>query len=176
MASRRAFLKRAISLGATAGAAASLTSSKLGSQGRGRIAGFDHVAVPMRNTEPMLAFYRALGFAVKEGERICSVHMAHNKIGFHRPSLWQSDEFDLKAPRAEPPCGDFCFVWEGSMSSLQAMLATADAVVIEGPVQRQGGRDGGDAVGTSLYIRDPDQNLLEFIVYSEASLAQAVGR
>ena len=153
-------------MGTAAGLAKVVTSSGAGAQRGGRIAGFDHVAVPMRNTEAMLAFYRALGFRVREGERICSVHMAHNKIGFHRPSLWQSEEFELKAPRAEPPCGDFCFVWDGDLPSLQARLAAAAAEVIEGPVPRQGGRNGGDAVGTSLYIRDPDHNLLEFIVYS----------
>ena len=42
----------------------------------------------MRNTDAMLAFYRRLGFAVREGDRICSVHMAQHKINFHRPSLW----------------------------------------------------------------------------------------
>ena len=65
-----------------------------------------------------------------------------------------------------PPCGDFCFVWDGTMSALQAMLDDAGAAIIEGPAERQGGRDGGRATGTSLYVRDPDQNLVEFIVYA----------
>lgn len=39
------------------------------------------------------------------------------------------------------------------------------AEVIEGPVERRGGRDGGRARGTSLYVRDPDANLLEFMIY-----------
>ena len=119
----------------------------------------------MQNTEPMVAFYRALGFDVMEGERICSVHFGDHKINFHRPSLWQSGTFDLRAPAAEPPCGDFCFVWDGGLDSLQTRLDQAGATVIEGPAERVGGRDGGRARGTSLYIRDPDENLLEFIVY-----------
>ena len=160
MASRRSFIKQVIGVGA--GVAAGTTPA---AQSDPRIAGFDHVAVPMRNTEAMLAFYRRLGFAVRESERICSVHMASQKINFHRPSLWESGTFDLRAPAAEPPCGDFCFVWSGDVGSLQAKLEQAEAVVIEGPAPRQGGGDGGDAMGTSLYIRDPDGNLLEFIVY-----------
>ena len=134
-------------------------------QGEGRVSSFDHVAVPMRNTEAMVAFYRALGFEVMEGGRICSVHFGDNKINFHRPSLWESGDFTLRAPAALPPCGDFCFVWDGTPATLEATLARVGAEVIEGPAPRQGGRDGGTATGTSRYIRDPDDNLLEFIIY-----------
>lgn len=130
-----------------------------------RITGFDHVAAPMRDVERMVRFYRALGFEVREGARICSVHCGDQKINFHRPALWQSQEFSLRAPAAQPPCGDFCFVWEGSQPDLLEALASAGAEVIEGPVERVGGRDGGTATGVSHYVRDPDGNLLEFIRY-----------
>jgi len=129
------------------------------------VSGFDHVAAPMRNSAAMVRFYRALGFRVNEGERICSVHFGDQKINFHRPALWQSDGFTLRAPLARPPCGDFCFVWDGSADALTAQLDRAGAEVIEGPVAREGGRAGGTATGTSWYVRDPDGNLLEFIVY-----------
>ena len=42
------------------------------------------------------------------------------------------------------------------------MLARLDVPVVEGPVERVGGRG---QTGQSTYIRDPDGNLLEFIVY-----------
>ena len=45
------------------------------------------------------------------------------------------------------------------------MLNQAETEIVEGPVERIGGRDGGRAKGTSLYVRDPDSNLLEFIIY-----------
>ena len=160
MATRRTFIKQVIGVGAGAASGASASA-----QGNGQIAGFDHVAVPMRNTDAMLAFYRRLGFAVREGGRICSVRMAQQKINFHRPSLWERSAFELRASAAEPPCGDFCFVWSGDIPSLHARLDAAGADIIVGPVERQGGADGGDATGTSFYFRDPDQNLLEFIVY-----------
>jgi len=41
--------------------------------------------------------------------------------------------------------------------------------------RRQGGRDGGDAVGESVYMRDPDGNLLEFILYGYRGLREAAG-
>ena len=36
-----------------------------------------------------------------------------------------------------------------------------------GPVPREGGRGGGRDMGVSIYTRDPDHNLLEFIVYED---------
>ena len=86
------------------------------------IRGFDHVAIPIQNTEAMLTFYRALGFGVKEREQFYSVHFGDNKINFHGPERWQSGKFTLRGPTAIPGCGDFCFVWEGSVESLQALL------------------------------------------------------
>ena len=49
--------------------------------------------------------------------------------------------------------------------TLNKMLVKSGAEVIEGPVQRDGGRSLGSMRGTSLYTRDPDNNLLEFMVY-----------
>ena len=40
---------------------------------------------------------------------------------------------------------------------------------------RQGGRSGGQDWGTSIYTRDPDRNLLEFIVYDEVAQGDAEG-
>ncbi len=133
------------------------------------IRSFDHVAIPIENTDAMLAFYRALGFGVNEREHFYSVHFGDQKINFHAPARWQSGRFTLRGPTAVPGCGDFCFVWEGSVESLRAMLDQAGATIIEGPIERQGGRDGGRAKGTSLYVRDPDSNLLEFMIYSEGA-------
>ncbi|TMM17781.1 MAG: VOC family virulence protein [Actinobacteria bacterium] len=128
----------------------------------GRIAGIDHVSLPMQDTGAMVAFYRALGFDVTEREPVVSVYAGAQMINFHRPVTWQQDHFTLRAPAAKPPCGDLCFVWEGSQESLQTLLRDARAEVIEGPVARDGGRR---AHGSSLYVRDPDGNLLEFITY-----------
>ena len=164
MSDRRRFLKHAAGAGAAL-AAVGVERAGAGAQAS-NIVRFDHVAVPMRNTAAMVAFYRALGFHVNEGDRICSVHFGDNKINFHRPELWESPEFTLRAPAATPPCGDFCFVWGGGAAALEQALDRAGAAVIEGPAPRAGGRNGGADTGTSRYVRDPDRNLLEFIIYS----------
>ena len=132
-------------------------------QAAGAIRGFDHVALPMLNTDAMLAFYRGLGLQVSENAQACSVYVGTQMINFHRPATWQRETFTLRAPAAKPPCGDLCFVWEGTPEALKAMLDRANAKVVEGPVPRQGGRR---APGSSVYVRDPDGNLLEFISYS----------
>jgi catechol 2,3-dioxygenase-like lactoylglutathione lyase family enzyme len=151
--SRRRFLEGA-ALAAGAHAAA---------QPSGRIRSFDHVALPMQNTDAMLAFYRGLGCDVTETAAACSVYFGDNMINFHRPATWQRESFTLRAPAARPPCGDLCFVWEGSAESLRALLDRAGAKIIEGPVGRQGGRK---KAASSVYVRDPDGNLLEFMIYS----------
>ena len=163
--SRRRFILGVLGGGVGASMAGVAGGGSLAAQGGGSIRSFDHVAVPMRNTDAMVRFYRALGFVVNEGPSICSVHFGDQKINLHRPTLWQRESFTLRAPAADPPCGDFCFVWDGTAETLQATLDRAEAEVIEGPVDRTGGRDGGTATGISVYIRDPDDNLLEFITY-----------
>lgn len=127
----------------------------------GRVAGVDHVSLPMRDTEAMISFYGSLGFDIVEHPAVVSVYAGHQMINFHRPATWQKHGFTLRAPAASPPCGDLCFVWEGSQESLHALL-DGRAAIEEGPVARHGGRR---ADGTSVYVRDPDGNLLEFIVY-----------
>ena len=163
--SRRRFITDVLGGGVGASMAVAAAGLPLAAQGAGSIRAFDHVAAPMRNTDAMVRFYRVLGFTVNEGPRVCSVHFGDQKINFHQPAMWQDEDFTLRAPAAEPPCGDFCFVWEGTAAALRATLQRAGADVIEGPVARTGGRDGGTANGTSHYIRDPDDNLLEFIIY-----------
>jgi len=145
------------------GAAAAAGASKLAAQQVGSVRGFDYVALPMQKTDAMLAFYRGLGFQVTESARACSVYIGDQMINFHLPATWQDATFTLRAPAAKPPCGDLCFVWDGTAAALKTWLDKAGVKVIEGPVARQGGRKKG---ASSVYIRDPDGNLLEFMIYS----------
>jgi catechol 2,3-dioxygenase-like lactoylglutathione lyase family enzyme len=149
--SRRKFIGGMVA----AGGAARLQQS-------GNIRGFDHVALPMQNTDAMLAFYRSLGLQVAENPQAVSVYIGTQMINFHRPATWQRESFTLRAPAAKPPCGDLCFVWDGTAESLKSMLDRAGAKIVEGPVARQGGRR---AAASSVYVRDPDGNLLEFMIY-----------
>lgn len=161
---RRVFLNRMLGVGAAVPGHAMIRPEGQ-AVSEGRIKAFDHVAVPLQRVEPMMAFYRALGLTVRQTGQAVTVHFGDQKINFHLPALWQRPTFTLKAPAAAPPCGDFCFVWDGSQEDLRALLARVGATVEEGPVTRAGGRAGGADNGMSTYVRDPDGNLLEFIIY-----------
>jgi catechol 2,3-dioxygenase-like lactoylglutathione lyase family enzyme len=56
---------------------------------------------------------------------------------------------------------DLCFVWTATLEEAITHLERHDVVVEEGPVPRRGARGEGE----SVYFRDPDGSLLEFIVY-----------
>ena len=128
----------------------------------GAVSGFDHVSLPLRDADAMAAFYRAVGLAVDETEHVVVVHVGDQMINFHRDAMWTRADFTLRAPAAVPPCGDFCVRWDGSADELDALLARVGATIEEGPVPRRG------ALGveaTSVYVRDPDGNLVEFMRY-----------
>ena len=131
-------------------------------EGHGAVRGFDHVSLPMQHTDEMVAFYRALGLQVAERPGVVSVYVGEQMINLHRPEAWRGKGFSLRAPAATPPCGDLCFVWDGTPESLYTRLDRASAEIEEGPVERQGGRR---APASSVYVRDPDGNLLEFMIY-----------
>src|SRR5262245_33663313 len=79
----------------------------LGGAGRveqsGNIRGFDHVALPMQNTEAMVAFYRLLGLQVAENAQAVSVYIGNQMINFHRPTKWQRETFTLRESAAKTP-------------------------------------------------------------------------
>jgi catechol 2,3-dioxygenase-like lactoylglutathione lyase family enzyme len=132
------------------------------------VASFDHVALPTAKPEEMIAFYGALGFAVPDLEQwraagipFFSIHFGNQKINVHAPDLVRRADFTLRGPTAKPGCGDLCFVWQGGADALRETLAAARAEIIAGPVELPGAR----GKGTSVYVRDPDENLLEFIIY-----------
>src|SRR4029077_1630037 len=88
--SRRAFVKTVV----IAAAAANAPGAQ--AQPAGRVAGFDHVALPMQNVEAMVAFYRGLGFQTNETAGAVSVYVGDQMINFHRPAHWQDATFTLR--------------------------------------------------------------------------------
>lgn len=139
------------------------------------IAGIDHIALPTADGERFLAFYRRLGFSSTDEAEwragrypIFSIACGNNKINVHPPGFTAN----LRGPAAVPGCGDVCFVWEGGLTALLDLLAAAEVAPIHGPVDRIGGREVGTAAGVSVYLRDPDENLVEFICYDESPVGR----
>jgi catechol 2,3-dioxygenase-like lactoylglutathione lyase family enzyme len=80
-----------------------------------------------------------------------------SKINLHQVG----HEFEPKAALPTPGSADLCLVVDDELDSVQAQLAAAGVPVEVGPVEQTG------AVGEmiSVYIRDPDQNLVELSNY-----------
>src|SRR5205085_12310081 len=106
--SRRTFVTSAIAA-SVAGSVEPIRAQ----QPANRVSGYDHVALPMRNTDAMVAFYKKLGFEVREAANAVSVYAGRQMINFHRPTRWQDAAFTLRAPAPTPPCGALCSVWDG---------------------------------------------------------------
>jgi catechol 2,3-dioxygenase-like lactoylglutathione lyase family enzyme len=67
-----------------------------------------------------------------------------------------------------PGDSDVCFRWEGTIEEAVAHLELHGVAVELGPVERHGAL----GEGTSVYFRDPDGSLMEFIVYAGRTTAQ----
>jgi len=128
----------------------------------------DHIAMPTANAERLIAFYKRLGFTINDEDEwragqanIFSIQIGDSKINVH-PEGYVAG---LRGPSAVPGCADICFVWEGTVEECQKWLAEAGVEVILGPAPRKGGRCFGKVPSLSLYARDPDDNLLEWMTY-----------
>jgi catechol 2,3-dioxygenase-like lactoylglutathione lyase family enzyme len=144
------------------------------------VTGIDHIAFPTDDAERLAAFYGALGFTVQGiddwragGAPIFSIACGDQKINVHPEAMKarRGHPAYLRGDTAEAGCADLCVVWEGGIDALLALLADTGVAPIEGPVPRLGGRGDFGTVGISVYTRDPDHNLLEFISYDPADLA-----
>ena len=131
-------------------------------------ASIDHVAIPTANAERLIGFYKKLGFEINDEAEwragtanIFSIQIGDSKINVH-PERYMAN---LRGPTAVPGCMDMCFVWDGTVEECQRMLAEAGVEVVQGPVPRKGARQRGAAPSLSLYARDPDGNLLEWMIY-----------
>ena len=121
----------------------------------------DHLVLTVHNIKVSCDFYtKVLGMKVVafQGGRQ-AVIFGNQKINFHE----SGKEFDPKALRPTPGSADLCFVARDSLSEIKNHLEDCGVNIIEGPVERTG------AMGAmaSIYIRDPDQNLIEIAVYTK---------
>lgn len=119
------------------------------------IAGLDHLVLTVRDLEATVAFYvGVLGMQrVTFGEGRTALAFGVQKINLHVAGR----EFEPKADRPTPGSADLCFLVEGPLDAVIGRLREAEVPIIEGPVRRTG------ATGPlrSVYLRDPDANLIE---------------
>ena len=119
----------------------------------------DHLVLTVADIEATAQFYadvlgmQVIRFAVADGSTRTALGFGAQKINLHQAGT----EFDPKAAQPTPGAGDLCFLTDHTPEQWQAHLATHGIAIEDGPVPRTG------ATGPllSLYIRDPDGNLIE---------------
>jgi catechol 2,3-dioxygenase-like lactoylglutathione lyase family enzyme len=120
----------------------------------------DHLVVGVADPKRANEFYeRVVGVDPVELPRgRVAYRLANAQLNVHGPD-------STAQPLARHPVGpgnsDLCFVWDGRIEDAVRHLESNQIEVIEGPVERQGA----NGTGSSVYFRDPDGSLLEFISY-----------
>ena len=124
-----------------------------------KISHLDHLVLTVADIETTCQFYQsALNFEVITfGENRKALRFGTQKINLHEAGK----EFEPKALRPTVGSADLCFVAETPLDEVIAHLQNRNINIIEGPIQRTG------AMGKilSVYLRDPDQNLIEISNY-----------
>lgn len=121
--------------------------------------GIDHLVLTVEDVEATCAFYETLGGEVVTfGDDRTAVQFGDQKINLH-PVDRRVAEHVAAAPT--PGGGDFCILTETPVDDVIDHLDAHGIDIVVGPVERAG------AVGTltSVYVRDPDGNLVELGTY-----------
>jgi catechol 2,3-dioxygenase-like lactoylglutathione lyase family enzyme len=128
----------------------------------------DHVVIAISDWQRANVFYRD----------VCGAELV--SLG-DPPSAWRyrfgDQQLNVHGPgtrptpvareRVRPGNSDLCFVWPGPIAEAAEHLRTHGVEIEEGPVAREGAH----GTGASLYFRDPDGSLLEFIAYDPTDIA-----
>lgn len=124
----------------------------------------DHLAITVSDMDATLDFYKRVLDATTHYEeefRKGEIPVVILQVGASRVSVHIASSPALPHARApQPGSADICFRWAGGVASAQARLREQDVEIVEGPVPRPAANG---EIGQSVYFRDPDGNLLEFL-------------
>jgi catechol 2,3-dioxygenase-like lactoylglutathione lyase family enzyme len=120
----------------------------------------DHFVIAVSDWERSNAFYgdvigaevvaRGAGYAYRLGDQ---------QLNVHGPGV---DPDPVARDRVRPGNSDLCFRWDGPIQGAVEHLQKHQVAIELGPVERHGALGS----GTSVYFRDPDGSLMEFISYA----------
>jgi catechol 2,3-dioxygenase-like lactoylglutathione lyase family enzyme len=123
----------------------------------------DHLVLTVHDIAATCDFYsRVLGMRVVTfGDGRKALQFGQQKINLHQ----RGKEFEPRALQPTPGSADLCLVTQVPLREVQDHLRACGVAILEGPVKRTG------AMGPihSIYIRDPDGNLIEVSNYPDAA-------
>ncbi|EHB5865255.1 VOC family protein [Salmonella enterica] len=119
----------------------------------------DHLVLTVSDISTTIRFCEeVLGFsAVTFKQNRKALIFGAQKINLHQQEM----EFEPKASRPTPGSADLCFITSTPINDVVSEILQAGISIVEGPVERTGAT--GEIM--SIYIRDPDGNLIEISQY-----------
>ncbi len=117
----------------------------------------DHIVITTARPAECIGFYEALGFCAHDAGGRYELFAGDFKINVHV----RGAELSPHAGHVQPGSADLCFALEGGIDAFKAEVEQAGIPVELGVVERHGVRGN----MRSIYLRDPDGNLIEFCSY-----------
>jgi catechol 2,3-dioxygenase-like lactoylglutathione lyase family enzyme len=124
-----------------------------------RIERIDHIVLTVRDLEKTCEFYSSV-----LGMEVITFQNGRKALGFggHKINLHEAGrEFEPRPEHPTPGSADICLIADVELEEVIDHLQFLGVRVVEGPVQRTGAKGPID----SVYIRDPDGNLIEISTY-----------
>ncbi len=115
----------------------------------------DHLVLTVNDIAITCSFYTSV-LGMKEitfGNNRKALVFGKQKINLHE----YGNEFDPKASHPTPGSADLCFITKIPLSEVIDHIRSCDVDILEGPVKRTGAVE----LISSIYLRDPDGNLIE---------------
>jgi catechol 2,3-dioxygenase-like lactoylglutathione lyase family enzyme len=123
---------------------------------------FDHCVVHVSDWDRSNAFYtRVLGAELVRRNAGWAYRFGDIQLNLHGPGV---EPVPVARRPVQPGNSDLCFEWKGPIAHAIAHLERCGVAVELGPVVRNGAK----GQGTSVYFRDPDGSLLEFMSYEDS--------
>ena len=122
-------------------------------------ASLDHCVIAVTAWTRSNAFYRdVIGCEVLERGAGYAYRLGEQQLNVHGPGVMPDP---VARDPVRPGNSDLCFRWDGPIGGAVEHLGACGVEIELGPVERHGAQ----GAGTSVYFRDPDGSLLEFIAY-----------
>lgn len=124
-----------------------------------KIISIDHLVLTVASLDVTVDFYtRVLGMTAETfgPDNRTALRFGQQKINLHVAGR----EFEPKAEKPTPGSGDLCFIVE-DLDAVRRTLAKENVAILHGP----GSRTGAMGPIRSIYVRDPDGNLIELSSY-----------